>query len=130
MAKLYKQTSGEGPELVMLHGWSAHSGIWANLLPELTKHYQITLIDLPGHGRSPLIRDYDIVTLAQTLVENTSKGATWLGWSLGGMIATYIAAIHPEHINTLITVATNPKYIAAPAGKASLKKISFTFEMT
>ena len=98
----------------MLHGWSAHSGIWANLLPELTTHYQVTLIDLPGHGHSSLINDYDIESLTQMLIENTSDGAAWLGWSLGGMIATHIAANHPQHISKLITVATNPKYIAAP----------------
>lgn len=54
MADLYVQQIGEGPDLVFLHGWGMHSGVWEEVVEGLVDHYRITLIDLPGHGYSRL----------------------------------------------------------------------------
>ena len=43
---------GSGPPLVMLHGWAMHGGIFAPLAARLERHFQLHLVDLPGHGRS------------------------------------------------------------------------------
>ena len=39
-------------ELVLLHGWGASSDCWRSALPQLRRQFNVTLIDLPGHGRS------------------------------------------------------------------------------
>ena len=49
---LYTQTSGSGPALILIHGWSLHGGIWEQLVPLLEPHFRVTCVDLPGHGRS------------------------------------------------------------------------------
>src|SRR6185437_12924270 len=49
---LYMETQGQGPELLLLHGWGLHGGIWDTLVPKLAPHLRITRVDLPGHGRS------------------------------------------------------------------------------
>ncbi|MGB5339321.1 MAG: alpha/beta fold hydrolase, partial [Gammaproteobacteria bacterium] len=49
---LYTHTSGAGPDLLLVHGWGLHSGIWDGLAPLLEPHYRVTRMDLPGHGRS------------------------------------------------------------------------------
>ena len=52
MTKIHTETYGLGKPIVLVHGWAMHSGIWRLFARELAKHYQVTLIDLPGHGRS------------------------------------------------------------------------------
>ncbi|RBE90559.1 pimeloyl-[acyl-carrier protein] methyl ester esterase, partial [Xanthomonas oryzae pv. oryzae] len=43
---------GHGPALVLLHGWALHGGVFAPLVERLAPHYQLHLVDLPGHGFS------------------------------------------------------------------------------
>ena len=43
---------GNGPALVMLHGWAMHGGIFAPLAARLEENFTLHIVDLPGHGRS------------------------------------------------------------------------------
>ena len=43
---------GQGPELVLLHGWAMHSGIWGGVVDVLASEFRVNLVDLPGHGQS------------------------------------------------------------------------------
>ena len=110
--QLHLEILGSGPPLVLLHGWGWHSGVWKPLIPELTKHFQLFMIDLPGSGKSPdLTSNYKIEEIAEKLLEITPKKAIWLGWSLGGMIAWWIAIHYPEKITRLITVCSSPHFV-------------------
>ena len=112
---LFSETAGHGPDLVLLHGWGLHSGVWEQTAAVLAENFRVTLIDLPGHGRSPLLSGYySLTTLAQQLLESAPPHAMWLGWSLGGIIALHLAALHPERVNKLILVASTPKFVNAP----------------
>jgi pimeloyl-[acyl-carrier protein] methyl ester esterase len=109
---LYKQTIGSGPNLVLLHGWGVHSGFWKPIIDQLTQHFCVTMIDLPGFGRSaPTDKPYDLPYIAEQILQVAPKKAIWLGWSLGGLIATYIAAIAPQRVEKLICVASSPKFV-------------------
>lgn len=109
MISLYTEQHGHGPDLVLLHGWGLHSGIWQPVLPLLTPHFRITLIDLPGFGQSAAL-PYDFTTIATQLLHHAPAHAHWLGWSLGGLFAMHIARHHPYRIDRLITVASNPRF--------------------
>jgi len=99
------------PELVLLHGWGMHSVVWDPIVPALLEHYQVTVIDLPGMGRSPLPRgDYDLDYVIRQVLAVAPPRAVWMGWSLGGEIATAIAARHPERVSALLLVASNPSF--------------------
>ena len=50
--RLHVETRGEGPDLVLLHGWALHGGIWGPWLDELAMQARLHVIDLPGHGRT------------------------------------------------------------------------------
>ncbi len=51
----------QAPDLVLLHGWGLHSVVWDPVVPALLQHFQVTVIDLPGMGRSPLPKGhYDL----------------------------------------------------------------------
>ena len=107
----YCEREGQGPDLVLLHGWGLHGGIFDLLRPLLAPYFTLHVIDLPGFGRSPLPKgDYDIPFLAQQVLSVAPARAHYLGWSLGGMVATQIAAQTPARIDKLITVASNPRF--------------------
>ncbi|HVY23416.1 MAG TPA: pimeloyl-ACP methyl ester esterase BioH [Steroidobacteraceae bacterium] len=111
---------GDGPDLVLLHGWAMHGGIFTGLLPALVQRYTVHLIDLPGHGRSAA-GDH-VTTLEQMtgcIQPHIPGNAIVLGWSLGGQIALQLAARMSLH--ALILVSATPKFVASdnwPQGMA------------
>lgn len=44
---------GDGPPLLLIHGFGISFNIWRNLLPYLTPHFRCIMIELPGIGASP-----------------------------------------------------------------------------
>lgn len=112
---LHAETAGQGPPLVLLHGWGLHSGIWSTLLPRLHQRFRVTCVDLPGHGRSRgWAAGFDLQTAAAAVLEVAPRHAAWLGWSLGGQVALAAAAAHGERIGRLVLVATTPRFVAGP----------------
>ncbi len=111
--RVHIDITGTGQPLVMLHGWGWHSGIWQPLVPILSQYYQLFLVDLPGFGQSTLqLTDHTIENMAEAILPHVPDQATWLGWSLGGLVAWWTAAHHPKKINRLITVASTPRFVS------------------
>jgi pimeloyl-[acyl-carrier protein] methyl ester esterase len=111
MTKIYQQTFGKGKPVVLVHGWAMHSGIWHDFAKELAKNYQVTCIDLPGHGRSQKIDSFTLEHISDALVNAvTDKNACWLGWSLGATVVLDIFNRYPERVNALILLAGNPSF--------------------
>jgi pimeloyl-[acyl-carrier protein] methyl ester esterase len=93
---------GKGNPLILLHGWGWHSGIWQPLIPQLADYFELFLIDLPGFGKNASFdTSYDIEAIANQLFQVVPEQATWLGWSLGGMIAWWVALHHPTKVTRL-----------------------------
>lgn len=92
--KLHIQTHGHGShELVLIHGWAMHGGVFAPLLPYLEHDFRLHLVDLPGHGHSresavPLTLD----ACVDAITAQVPDTAIWCGWSLGGLVALHAAA--------------------------------------
>lgn len=98
----------------MLHGWGLHSGIWTTLLPDLTRHFRVTCVDLPGHGGSEAPPEgFGLDAAAEAVAALVPRGAAWLGWSLGGQVAL-AAALGGNDIRRLVLVATTPRFVAGP----------------
>ena len=102
---LWHKTIGDGPSLVLLHGWAFNSDIFQSLIDKYKAHYRITVIDLPGHGRSRDI-DGNIESWCNELIKIIPERSILLGWSLGGLLSTYIAS--QIEIRKLILVAATP----------------------
>lgn len=66
MNLVYHESFGsvENPALVLLHGWGMSSTIWTPLLPALTQSFYVTVIDLPGLGRSTSTDDITLESMA------------------------------------------------------------------
>jgi pimeloyl-[acyl-carrier protein] methyl ester esterase len=102
------------PDLVLLHGWGLHTIVWDPVVPFLLERFRVTVIDLPGMGRSPLPN----ATLTQEsvlaqLAAVAPEKALWLGWSLGGELALAFAAKYPERVTGLMLIASNPCFVKA-----------------
>ena len=111
--RLHVELRGQGPDLVLLHGWALHGGMWGPWLTELAQHARLHLVDLPGHGHSPWSDDLErLPDLARAVGRHVPKGATLLGWSLGGMIALELAREDPGLAGALVLLATTPKFVA------------------
>ncbi|VEB52926.1 Biotin synthesis protein BioH [Salmonella enterica subsp. enterica] len=46
------------------------------------------------------------------VAKNAPDQAIWLGWSLGGLVASQMALTHPERVQALVTVASSPCFSA------------------
>ncbi|WP_223668625.1 pimeloyl-ACP methyl ester esterase BioH [Kangiella shandongensis] len=116
MSKLkpYVETLGQGPDLVLLHGWGLHSGIWELVSDRLAQDFTLHLVDLPGFGRSPLPGGhYDLDLLTEQVMKVTPEKAHYLGWSLGGLVSTQIALQQPQRVESLVTVSSSPRFVQA-----------------
>lgn len=112
-ASLYKKEIGSGRDLVMLHGWGLHSGLFEDIAETLSPDFCCHLIDLPGFGRSEdLTGDYALEAVADTIANNIPDNSIVLGWSMGGLVAQQIAISHPEKVAELVLVASSPCMVA------------------
>ncbi|MDV7104161.1 pimeloyl-ACP methyl ester esterase BioH [Vibrio sp. TH_r3] len=112
IASLFWQVEGQGKDLVLLHGWGMNGAVWQQTVERLSVHFTVHVVDLPGYGYSQSLHAKDIKSMAEMVLESAPEHAIWVGWSLGGLIATQIALDFPERVNKLVTVASSPKFAA------------------
>ena len=111
----YSERFGSGPELVLLHGWGLHGGLWGEFAEQLANQFTVTAIDLPGHGYSQPSESNLTVESMTDAVSNTlatlNGPATILGWSLGGFVALELARLFPQRFNRLVWIAGTPSFV-------------------
>jgi pimeloyl-[acyl-carrier protein] methyl ester esterase len=109
---LHCDVIGDGESLVLLHGWGVNSAVWQPVVKALSQHFKLYLVDLPGFGKSSPLLEYSLESITEAVLQVVPESATWCGWSLGGLIATYAAVNHPQRVNKLIQVACSMKFVA------------------
>lgn len=110
----YRSTGdGVSEHLTLLHGWGLHSLVWDEIMPALLERFEVTVVDLPGMGQSPLPNQpYTLEFLATQVASVMPARSHLLGWSLGGLVAIKLAALLPERVQSLATIGTNPCFCA------------------
>ena len=117
---LYTETAGNGPDLVLIHGWGLHSGIWDGFAPLLEAGFRVTRVDLPGHGRSSWQGATSLDAWVDAVLTAVPLPAAWLGWSLGGLVAMRAALMAPGQVTTLITLASSPCFVRRPGWESAM----------
>jgi pimeloyl-ACP methyl ester carboxylesterase len=118
--RLHYLAAGNGPLLVLLHGYGATGYIWQRALPYLAQRRRVFVVDLPGHGRSRQSGPWQLREVAPLL-------ASWLrqmefaqialaGHSMGGAIALHLTAHAPELVERLVLVDAAGLPVQAPLG--------------
>jgi pimeloyl-ACP methyl ester carboxylesterase len=95
---------------VLIHGYGVSGYIWQRTLPYLARKHQVFLLDLPGHGRTRLTRDWRLREMAPLLIcwlrEMRLPPVVLMGQSMGGAIALHLTANAPELVERLILVSS------------------------
>ncbi len=104
---------GDGPDLTLLHGWGAQNAVWLPWARDcLGEHFRLTLIELPGFGQSPTLEDSEQIEQdwVEAILEVMPSHTHLLGWSLGGLLAQRLALRAPDRIQSLICLASTPRF--------------------
>jgi pimeloyl-[acyl-carrier protein] methyl ester esterase len=106
------ETTGNGRDLVLIHGWGMNSAVWSALAGELAQRYRLHLIEMPGHGHSGY-EDHclELDQWVDAVLNTAPKNAVWIGWSLGSMLAQRAAVLAPERVQGLVSIAGTPSFV-------------------
>lgn len=109
--RLHVESRGAGPNLVLLHGWAMHSGIWGEAGEWLARHFRLHLVDLPGHGYSPACEGGTLQHMVEMVARVLPEASIVCGWSLGGQVAIELALREPARVKKLALVSTTPCFV-------------------
>lgn len=105
---VFVERVGQGPDVVLLHGWGMSHVAWHAVVPLLAAHYTLHLVDLPGFGHSDPVSDHSLQTLTKQVGDDVPQQASWIGWSMGGLVAQMMAHLEPSRVQRLLLVASTP----------------------
>jgi len=122
--ELFFRKEGSGDPLVILHGLYGSSDNWTGIARKLAGNFTVYCLDHRNHGHSPhsTVHSYKAMQedLNGFLEEHTSAPVILLGHSMGGKVAMYYAADHPERIRKLIIADIAPKNYMENCGDSQL----------
>lgn len=120
VGRMFVRVGGNGPPLMLLHGYPQTGVMWHRLAPRLASHYTLVIPDLPGYGWSAAPRaqanhaPYDKRSMAAAMIEIMEQ----LGWvrvrlvghDRGGRVAYRLALDHPGRVERLAVLDIVPTY--------------------
>lgn len=95
--------------LCLIHGWASNAHIFDRLRRRLPENWQIIAPNLAGHGGRAAPKRFDIRVAADEIAAMLPENSVVLGWSLGGVVAQYLAAYYPKRVQKLVLCATFAK---------------------
>ncbi|MBW2503896.1 MAG: alpha/beta hydrolase [Deltaproteobacteria bacterium] len=112
--RLVWRSVGDGPTLVLIHGWSVSGLVFTEVASSLKKKCRVLMPDLPGHGGSSPKKHAELSNLADDLEEwlrGIGGGQVVLGgWSLGGMLSMELACRLGSNLSGMILIGTTPRF--------------------
>jgi len=119
--------AGQGPPLVLLHGWSLSSAVFDELTAGLARDFRVLAFDLRGHGCSSPGEGYRLADFAADVRESLDllsiPSAALLGWSLGGQVALRLAHEVPSLWTRLVLISTTPRFVSGSDWEGGLPEI-------
>ena len=108
---LHIETSGSGPDLVLLHGWGMNAAVWTGIAPVLAQQFRLHRVDLPGHGASAACEPYTLEALSALLAAALPPRVAVCGWSLGAQLALQWALAQPRQVERMVLIAGTPRFV-------------------
>lgn len=100
---------GHGSTIVLVHGLASSPQDWLPVARRLARNHRVVLVDLPGHGLTPMPSPFDLdnaVTALDAALARERGPVLLVGHSVGGVVATAEAITHPERVRGLVLVET------------------------
>lgn len=114
---LYYEVHGEGPVILLTHGYSATSQMWRGQVEALSRNHKLVIWDMRGHGQSDSPDDPALYSEPATVADMAAlldavgaKTAIVGGLSLGGYMSLAFHRAHPERVEALLIIDTGPGY--------------------
>ena len=110
--RLYYETYGQGPPLLLLHGNGDNISAWAKNIPYFARRYRVIAVDSRAHGKSIDAGDslsFEMMAddFAGLLTSLRIDSAYVMGWSDGGINALVLALRHPAKVRKLVATGAN-----------------------
>jgi haloacetate dehalogenase len=119
-ARIFARVGGEGPPLLMLHGFPQTHVCWARIARQLAKHFTLLLADLPGYGDSrgpPAEEDganYSKRAMARHMVAMMRalghERFQVIGHDRGARVAYRLALDHPHCVERVAALSILPTF--------------------
>lgn len=109
---IHYQVEGQGPDVLLIHGWSSSRQMWARVSTALADQFRCWSLDLPGFGDSDKPEEawYSIPNYTEIVYHFAEtmglRQSRIVGHSMGGLISLDYSATHRERVTKL--VAINP----------------------
>lgn len=117
MSGLFVARRGQGPAVVLLHGFGQDHSCLGALGDALATTHTVIGVDLPRHGRSRALGGPRFEDDAALIAAAVGEPASWIGYSLGGRYALRVAVERPAQVQRLITIGATAG-IADPVERA------------
>lgn len=129
---LYFLEAGEGPLVVLSHGFPELSYSWRHQIPALVRAgYHVVAPDQRGYGktgRPDSVEDYDIHHLTRDLItvldEVGEEKAVFVGHDWGSIVVSHEALLHPDRVAGLVNMSV-PHIARAPAAPIAIMRRMF-----
>jgi pimeloyl-ACP methyl ester carboxylesterase len=99
---------GRGPAIVLVHDFGGTRTQWLPTAKRLFAHYRVVMVDLPGHGESPMPDPFSLdaaaASLAQVIAKQKGDSTIVVGHGLGGMIALMAASKNPSSMKGVVVI--------------------------
>jgi pimeloyl-ACP methyl ester carboxylesterase len=115
--EIFYEVHGSGPALLLTHGYSSTSHMWAGQVAPFSRYFKLIIWDMRGHGRSASPDDQRQYSEAATVADMAAllhaagaESAIVGGLSLGGYMSLAFHLAHPMRTRALLIIDTGPGF--------------------
>ena len=132
--KLHFDSEGDGPLVVLLHGFPESRRTWKRQLPPLARAgFRVIAPDLRGYGKSPAPKDvssYVMTEVVADVAELIDEPCVLVGHDWGAVVAWNLAMIRPELVRRLAIInVPHPAAIAREVARSTRQKINLLYQV-
>ncbi|GGE49993.1 putative 2-succinyl-6-hydroxy-2,4-cyclohexadiene-1-carboxylate synthase [Pullulanibacillus camelliae] len=111
----FVMVQGEGPPLLLLHGFTGSHHTWSSFIAQWSRRYKVIALDIIGHGQTECPQVDTLYTMSEAaksinaiLDELGMDKVNVLGYSMGGRLALYFAVHYSHRVSGLLLESASP----------------------